>query len=81
MSESETSGGHRLENEKQAAEISATISPNARKVDRERVTPMFLKMYCRIGGHHRYRIIPIFHFHTICVELKSLLQGCHLMMS
>lgn len=54
MSETEThsnAGEHRLENEKMAGEANRVA---AGKIDREKVTPMFMKMYCRIGGHHRY---------------------------
>lgn len=25
-------------------------------VDRQKVTPMYLKMYCRMGGHHQYAL-------------------------
>jgi hypothetical protein len=76
LSETEThsnASGHRLENEKTAGEANRVA---AGKIDREKVTPMFMKMYCRIGGHHRYKCASI-DFVKMClmylfVDLMSL---------
>lgn len=40
----------RLQADTQMTEVSKR---DVRRIDREKVTPMFLKMFCRIGGHHR----------------------------
>ncbi len=30
-------------------------------IDRQKTTPMYVRMYCRVGGHHRYKFLKETH--------------------